>query len=377
VKRVLTRVFVVIVILLQLGNGPGLHPDDPFQKYEEDAEVMGYGAGVGAAFYLVTKILGATIGDSDFAVSLREGAPFMSALIPPKGWLGWKEELLDIAGYATLGAGVASFGAGGEFAQQFQFGMTDAFSHFFIATVAELARGDDFTSTQPPFIDLVMVKTASQIIRDQLIPADIPPFRGRTSEILILNSLTELTAHAAIGAIEGAAIAVLQTKVRKRDISLKEALKQEMVVGAVARGLHQIYRIVYFGPRIHVSRSEKRKIEAYAAAQGIDIRWGLKHAQFRNIKYSRIKKGSGNENYSSGVSDRHASMLDGFDPRNNPDHVRIAAHEAYHLHQMAASPDWIYLRIVDSDFRREQINGEYEKRPVEIFPLDRLYPGGK
>jgi len=261
-KVFLTRFCVLSLILLQLGGGPGLHPDDPFTKYEEDAEIMGYGAGAGAALYIVQKILGQTIGDTDFAKSIREGLPFMSAIIPPPpGWLGWKEEILDLLGYSTLGAGVASFGAGGELAQQFQFGMSDALSHFFISSIAELGRGDRFTTTQPPLIDLVMVKTASQIIRDQLMPSDIIPVRGHHSEIMILNGAYEITAHAFIGAMEGAALALMQTQIRDEEISLKDALKREMAVGAIARGLVQLQRVVLFGPRIHVSKSEKRKIE--------------------------------------------------------------------------------------------------------------------
>ena len=148
-KKHSVRLFVLLLIFLQLGGGPKVHRDDPMNEFVKNGVNMGYGAAAGAAVYLVSKILGSTVGSSEVAKAIRKNLPFMSAIIPRKGWIGWREEILDLMGMTTLGASVGSYTAGGQLAQQFQFGFSDALSHYFLSTLAEWVRGDKLFTTQP------------------------------------------------------------------------------------------------------------------------------------------------------------------------------------------------------------------------------------
>ena len=369
-RKMFTRGLLLALIFFQLAGGshPRMNPADPMKRYESDSEAMAIGAGVGAAIHIVAKIVGQFIGDMEFAERWRDYVPFpfMRSILPPKGWMGWKEEILDLMGMATLGASMGSFGSGGLLAQQFQFGFTDAVTHSFLAMIAESLRGDKPFTTQPPFVDVVMVKIASQIIRDELIPADVPPFRGKTKNVLILNSAVEVTTSALIGALEGAALALLYTQVRDNEISLTEMMKQEMLVGAISKGVGALRTVVFFGPRVHVSESEKQRIDAYARLRGVDIRWALDHAQFRDIRYANAKSLQ-NEDMRAFTYDRSIALPHRFDPRNNPVDQYLGAHEAAHINQLVETPDWIYLAVRYPSFRRGS-DKPHDLRVFERFP---------
>ena len=279
-KVLLSKGILLFLIFVQIGLpvtsfSQHMDPRDPLIKYQNDAESLEQGALMGAALYLTSKLLGETIGDTAFAVKLRSYLPFMEYIIPPKGWRGWKEEIWNFAGYSVTGAAIGSFGASGVLAQQLEIGFTDAMNHYFLMQITEYFGNQTFRN-DVPFIDMVMIKTASQIIRDELIPAGVPAFRGQTKEVLVLNGVTELTAYALIGAVEGASIAAVQKHVRNREVSAEDFIKN-MSQHAATRGFEALNTIVFLGPRLHVSDREKEKIQAYAEAQYSEVEG--EHAQ--------------------------------------------------------------------------------------------------
>ena len=343
-----------------------MDPRDPLIKYQNDAESLEQGALMGAALYLTSKLLGETIGDTAFAVKLRSYLPFMEYIIPPKGWRGWKEEIWNFAGYSVTGAAIGSFGASGVLAQQLEIGFTDAMNHYFLMQITEYFGNQTFRN-DVPFIDMVMIKTASQIIRDELIPAGVPAFRGQTKEVLVLNGVTELTAYALIGAVEGASIAAVQKHVRNREVSAEDFIKN-MSQHAATRGFEALNTIVFLGPRLHVSDREKEKIQAYAEARGVDIRWALKHGQFRDGRYlasgTSEATGKGAIGYAQG---RNIMIRKEFDPANDAFDQMLGAHEAYHVMQEVDSPSWIYLRMHYPEYDGETSHPDHGSRIQEVF----------
>ncbi len=366
-KKVFWNGLVIILIFMQLGASPRIHPDDPVIHYQDDFQDMESGALIGAAVYLVSKVFGYTIGDTEIAQAIREKLPFMAFIIPPSGWLGWKEECLNLSGFMVTGAAMGSYGSSGEIAQQFQFAFSDALSQRFLEDIVRYIGSDD--SPKTPFIDLVMVKTASQIIRDELIPAGIPPFRGKSTEIMILNAATELTAMTLIGAVEGAAVAALYTDIRDLSANRKEIFDREMMMNAAYRAMDTFNTIIYLGPRVHVSEKEREIINNYAKARGVDIRWALDHAQFRDGASAVVGKHSvDNDKVYAYAQDRHIVFQHPFDPRHNPYDPYVGFHEAYHLNQNAETPNWIYMRVKYPEYRRQSDISEHDEALFEQFP---------
>src|SRR3989344_856329 len=136
-RKVLYRCCVLALIFLQIaGTTPHIDQRDPMITYQRGDEPMEQGALIGAALYIVSRILGYSFGHHPWAQSLRTHVPFMNYIIPQTAWGGWKEEILNILGYATLGAAVGSLGSGGILAQQFQIGLSDAISHEILSEIA-------------------------------------------------------------------------------------------------------------------------------------------------------------------------------------------------------------------------------------------------
>jgi hypothetical protein len=379
VKKSLCHCLIVILISTQIvlpvkAAEYGMDPRDPMMRYQAGSENMQQGAMMGAALYLVSKLLGETIGDMAFSKYLRDHLPFMHYIVPPSGWLGWKEEILNLAGYTTLGAAVGSVGSGGLVAQQFQMGLSDAMSHWFLSNVAEMLGNEDFAD-ETPFIDLVMVKTASQIIRDELIPAGAPPLRGRSTGVLVINGAIEITANALIGAVEGATMATLYTQVRGNKVELREFFRRQMKNHAWVRGIEALNTVVMMGPRVHVSKSEKAKIQAYAEARGVDIRWALDHAQFRNGNYLfAANDPTVSDDTAAYQSGRNIVFREEPDIANTTRGKQLAAHEAYHMNQDVSTPNWLYLRMRHPDFRKQSDLADHDSRIFERFAETYLDP---